>query len=121
MLTLLFVNVCRRDVEDVARIHVEALSPRILGNERYLFHSPELMAPNPIAAAIRETFPQLRGRVPAPDEGAGSGAPSNLVKTDQSKFERAFGKQNWKSARLSALETVQDIVDYEPKSEEQAA
>ncbi|OCT53165.1 putative NAD dependent epimerase/dehydratase [Cladophialophora carrionii] len=109
------------DVEDVARVHVEALSPRIPGNQRYLFHSPELMAPNPIAAAIREEFPQLRDRVPAPDEGSGSGEPANLVKTDQSRFESAFGKRTWKSARLSALETVQDIVDYERRSEKQAA
>ncbi|KIW73899.1 hypothetical protein PV04_01979 [Phialophora macrospora] len=109
------------DVDDVARVHVEALSPHIPGNERYLFHAPELMAANPIAAAVREAFPQLRDRVPAPDEGAGSGVPPNLIKTDQSKFERAFGKQNWKSARLSALETVQDIVDYELTSEKPAA
>ena len=102
-----------RDVDDVARIHVEALSPDIPGNERYIFHSPELMAPNTTARAIREAFPQLRGRVPAPEEGAGDGIPADLIKTDQSKFERAFGVQKWKSARESAIETVQDIVDYE--------
>lgn len=105
-----FVN---RDVDDVARIHVEALSSEIPGNERYIFHAAELMANNATALAIREAFPQLRGRVPAPEEGAGSGLPANLIKTDQTKFERAFGAQKWKSARASAIETVQDIVDYE--------
>ncbi|EXJ63791.1 hypothetical protein A1O7_00126 [Cladophialophora yegresii CBS 114405] len=112
------------DVDDVARIHVDALSPRIPGNQRYLFHSPELMAPNPIAAAIREEFPQLRDRVPAPvpEEGSGSddGMPANLVKTDMSKFESAFGKRTWKSARVSALEAVQDIVDYEARGRTRA-
>ena len=111
---------CFRDVDDVARIHLEALSPQIPGNERYLFHSPELLAPNPIALAIREKFPQLRDRVPAPEEGAGSGVPPNLIRTDTAKFEKAFGKRDWKSGRISAEETVQDIVDYDLRHQEQA-
>ena len=51
--------------------------------------------------------------MPAPEEGEGGGVPLNLIKTDQSKFEKAFGKQNWKSARVSVRDTVQDIVDHE--------
>ncbi|KAJ9608516.1 hypothetical protein H2200_007504 [Cladophialophora chaetospira] len=101
------------DVADVARIHVEAISQQIPGNERYIFHSPELIASTPTVLAIREDFPQLQGRVPAPEEGAGDGMPPNLIKTDQSKFEKAFGEQDWKSARLSIQDTVQDIEDYE--------
>lgn len=101
-----------RDVDDVARIHVEALSPSIPGNERYLFNSPERMASTPVALAIREKYPQLRDRVPAPEPDAGSGLPPNLITTDTSKFEKAFGKQHWKPALDSALETVQNIAAY---------
>ncbi|KIY00221.1 uncharacterized protein Z520_03906 [Fonsecaea multimorphosa CBS 102226] len=115
------------DVEDVSRVHVQALSPRIPGNERYMFHSPELMIGDDIARAVRENFPQLRDRVPAPEEGAAgaaadnnSGVSPNLVKTDMSKFEQAFGRQQWKSARDSARETVKDIVAYEERQKQAA-
>ncbi|OAG34081.1 hypothetical protein AYO21_11775 [Fonsecaea monophora] len=103
------------DVEDVARVHVQALSPGIPGNERYMFHSPELMMADDIAGAVREDFPHLRQRVPAPQRGVDSGPSSNLIKTDISKFEKAFGRQQWKSARDSARETVEDIVAYEER------
>ena len=102
------------DVEDVSRIHIESLSPTISGNERYLFHSPELMASNDIALAVRKEFPQLRDRVPSPEEGSGSGLSEKLVKMDTSRFDGVFGKRVWKSARVSALETVGDfVVDFE--------
>lgn len=70
------------------------------------------MASTAVTLAIREKFPQLRDRVPAPEPGAGSGLPPNLITTDTSKFEKAFGKQHWKSAVESALETVQDVANY---------
>jgi hypothetical protein len=103
-------------VDDAARIHIAALAPTIPGNERYLFHAPGIMQANPIALAIREEFPQLKDRVPAPEEGAtGSGAqsPDNLVKVDLGKFERVFGSWRFKSARESALETVGDVIANE--------
>jgi hypothetical protein len=78
------------------------------------------MSSTPVALAVREEFPQLKNRVPAPEEGASSELPPNLTKTDTSKFEKAFGKQVWKSARVSALETVEDIVAYF-ETEKQAA
>jgi hypothetical protein len=74
------------------------------------------MAGNPTAQAIRDEFPQLKDRVPAPDKDAGDGLPPNLAKTDISKFEKAFGTQNWKSARASALDGVADIVAYVEKN-----
>ncbi|KIW96389.1 uncharacterized protein Z519_03458 [Cladophialophora bantiana CBS 173.52] len=108
------------DVEDVSRIHIQALSPSIPGNERYMFHSPELMVANDVARGVREDFPQLRDRVPAPEEDAGGGPPPNLVKTDMSKFEKVFGRQQWKSARESARETVEDIVAYDERQKQAA-
>lgn len=85
------------------------------GNERYLFHSREMMEASDLARGIREDFPQLRSRVPAPDAGgAGGGLPPALVKTDIAKFERVFGTQ-WKSGRQSTKETVEDIVAFEKK------
>lgn len=100
------------DVEDVARVHILCLSPSVPGNARYLFHSPELLAVNDVARAIRADFPQLRSRIQAPEEGADSGLPPNIVKTDISKFEKIFGTQ-WKSARQSVKETVEDILAFE--------
>ncbi|KIV80291.1 hypothetical protein PV11_07804 [Exophiala sideris] len=101
-----------RDVEDVAKVHVMSLAPSVPGNERYLFHSPELMTGNDMARAVREDFPQLRSRVPAPDDEAGDAVPSNLVKTDISKAEKVFG-MDWKSARQTTRETVADIIAFE--------
>ena len=109
LLTLIF---SLSDIDDVSRIHVESLSPHIPGNERYIFHSHEMMLTTPTVLAIREEYPQLRDRVPAPETGADSSVPQNLVKTDRSKFEKAFGKQEWKSARVSALDTAGDLVAY---------
>jgi hypothetical protein len=108
----ILITFLRRDIHDVARIHVESLSQNIPGNERYLFNSPEVMAGNLTAQVIRDEFPQLKDRVPAPDKDAGDGLPPSLAQTDISKFEKAFGRQNWKSAKASALEGVADIVAY---------
>ncbi|OAP57962.1 hypothetical protein AYL99_07052 [Fonsecaea erecta] len=85
------------DVEVVSRVHVQALSPGIPGNERYIFHSPGLMVGSDIARAVREDFPRLRNRVPAAEEGATDSILSpDLLKTDMSKSEKAFGRQRWK-------------------------
>ncbi len=97
----------------MANVHVLSLSPSVPGNERYMFHSPELLAVNDMARAIREDFPQLRHRIPAPEEGAGSGLEANMVKTDTSKFLNAFGLTVFKSARQSVKETVEDILASE--------
>ena len=89
-----------------------SLSSSVPGNERYLFHSREVMTGNDMARATREDFPQLRSRVPAPDEGAGDALPPNLVKTDIAKAEKVFGTE-WKSARQTTHETVADIIAFE--------
>ncbi|KAK4940802.1 hypothetical protein LTR10_019195 [Elasticomyces elasticus] len=104
------------DVEDVAKVHVMSLAPSVPGNERYLFHSPELMTGNDMARAVREDFPQLRSRVPAPDVEAGDAVPPNLVKTDISKAEKVFGTV-WKSARQTTRETVADIIAFENRKQ----
>ena len=70
------------DVDDVARVNVKALSPNISDNERYIFHSPEILVGKTAVLAIREALPQLREHVSASEEGASSGRPSNLVKAD---------------------------------------
>ncbi|KAI1611688.1 hypothetical protein EDD36DRAFT_420636 [Exophiala viscosa] len=99
------------DIEDVAKVHIRFLSPSVPGNERYLFHARELMTGNDMARAMREDFPELRSRVPAPDEAAGDTLPRNLVKTAISKAEKVFGTE-WKSARQTTHETVADIIAF---------
>ncbi|KAI1623457.1 hypothetical protein EDD37DRAFT_609671 [Exophiala viscosa] len=99
------------DIEDVAKVHIRSLSPSVPGNERYLFHARELMTGNDMARAMREDFPELRSRVPAPDEAAGDTLPRNLVKTAISKAEKVFGTE-WNSARQTTHETVADIIAF---------
>lgn len=90
-----------------------SLSPSVPGKENYLFHVRELMTGNAMARAIREDFPPLRNRVPAPDDSAADDAlPPNLAKTNISKFEKVFGSE-WKSARQTTKETVEDIIAFE--------
>jgi hypothetical protein len=101
-----------RDVEDCARVHVEALSPSIPGDERYIFRSPETLVGDVVAKGIREDFPQLRDRIPAPSERNASEVPEGLVNVSTAKFERAFGQWQWKSRRLSIKETVEDILSH---------
>jgi nucleoside-diphosphate-sugar epimerase len=100
------------DVEDCARVHIEALSPQIPGNERYIFRSPEILVGDVVAMGIREDFPQLRDRVPAPLKSGGTGAPPDLVHVSTAKFEKAFGQRQWKSMRQSVKETVEDILAH---------
>ena len=99
-----------RDVEDVAAIHVRTLDVNIPGNKRYLFHAGPLLKAQKVANQIRETYPQLRSRVP--EGGAGDELPIPLVKVDISKFGNVFGTQ-WKGWWESAKATVDDILRLE--------
>lgn len=73
------------------------------------------MSSNNAARMIREDFPQLRDRVVKPDEAAGgAGIHPTLIKSDASKAEKVFGSQ-WKSARQSIRETVEDIITLEDR------
>ncbi|KIW16159.1 hypothetical protein PV08_06210 [Exophiala spinifera] len=101
------------DVEDVAKVHVKALSPDVPGNERYVFHhTGEVMSSNTAAKIVRGDFPQLQHRVVKPPDEEGPGLHPNLIKSDATKAEKVFGKQ-WKSARQSIKETVEDIIAFE--------
>lgn len=98
------------DVDDVADIHIKALSPSINGNRRYLFHAPELMLSNPAANYVREVFPELKDRVPQGDSNAT--APPNLSRFDISRSEKAFGMQ-WKGWKESVVAAVDSIIKNE--------
>ena len=95
---------------------MEAISPGIAGNERYSFNAPEILDAHVISPIIRERFPQLKDRVPAPEEGVGSAAHPGTVRMDISKFEKVFGKRGWKSAKESALDTAADILAYDGRN-----
>lgn len=100
----------RRDVEDVAAIHVRALDASVPGNERYLFHSREPMLGDVVANLIRGEFPELGTRVPV---GASEAQlPVNIVKTDIAKAEKVFGTE-WKSMEITVRDMVHDILDAE--------
>jgi NADPH-dependent methylglyoxal reductase len=99
-----------RDVEDVAAIHVKALSPSVPGNERYLFHSRDLLSGDKAAHYIREKYPELKNRVPAGDVNVKS--PPNMITTDISKGEAAFGS-TWKSWQDTVTDLVNDIILFE--------
>ena len=75
------------------------------------------MSVNRLAAKVRETFPELRSRVPEPGEG--DGFPSPIVEFDISKFEKVFGSQ-WKGWWESARATIEDILAFEPDSQKPA-
>jgi len=100
------------DVDDVAEVHVKALSPSVEGNHRYPFHAPELMFAGPAAEHVREVFPQLRDRVPPSD--AKATLPPKLSRFNISRFERTFGT-NWKGWRESVAATVESIVEHEKR------
>jgi nucleoside-diphosphate-sugar epimerase len=102
-----------RDVEDCARVHIEALSPRIPSDERYIFRSPEILVGDIVAKGIREEFPQLKDRVPAPLNSDGPVVSPGLVDVSTAKFEREFGQRQWKSMRQSIKETVEDILAHD--------
>ena len=95
-------------MEDVAAIHVKALdTAAVPGNERYLFHAPELMNGHQIAHQIHANYPELRNQVPA--GSAEAVWPQPLAKTDISKANKVFGT-NWKSPWASANESVKDLI-----------
>jgi hypothetical protein len=96
-------------------IHLRALDQKVRGNERYLFESADQMSGPFLATKIREVFPQLRDRVPAPKDN-NDGIPSPLLKRDTSKADLVFGpKTQWKDAWTSARGTVEDIINLEKK------
>ncbi|OBT82007.1 hypothetical protein VE02_09908 [Pseudogymnoascus sp. 03VT05] len=98
------------DVEDVASIHVKSLDLKVLGNERYLFHSGHPQNSSEVAKKIREEYPQLRNRVPKVlDKSAESLV---KVKVDTSKSDKVF-RGPWKDWWESAKDTVDDIVKFE--------
>jgi NADPH-dependent methylglyoxal reductase len=97
-------------VEDVATIHLTSLDmAKVPGNERYLFHAG-VISGNWIANKVRETYPELKDRVPA--GGKGDGFPDPMAKFDISRFEQVFGSE-WMRWWESANGTVKDILEYE--------
>jgi len=99
----------------VATIHLKALDDKVRGNERYLFEAAGEMSGPILAAKIREAYPQLRDRVPAPKDDS-DGVPRPLVKRDTSKADLVFGpKTQWKDAWTSARGTVEDVINLEKK------
>jgi NADPH-dependent methylglyoxal reductase len=97
-------------VEDVAAIHLTSLDmAKVPGNERYLFHAG-LLSGNWIANKVRETYPELKDRVPA--GGEGDGFPDPMAKFDISRFEKVFGSE-WMGWWESANGTIKDILEYE--------
>ena len=100
----------------MATIHIRSLDPKVPGNERYLFEAEEWISGPPLAAKVREAYPQLRDRVVAPKDD-GNGIPSPFVKLDTSKADKAFGpKTQWKDWWTSAQGTVEDIINLGPKA-----
>jgi hypothetical protein len=87
-----------------------ALSPKVKGNERYLYHTRGEMFGDTVANFIREKYPQLRSRVPAGAEGAS--LPEGFLKTDISKFEAAFGTE-WKGWEEGVVDIVEDLLRFE--------
>lgn len=99
----------------MATIHVKAMDPKVPGNERYLFEAAGQMSGPILAKKIREIFPQLMDRVPAPKNNS-DGIPTPLLKRDTSKADQIFGpKTQWKDAWASARGTVEDIINLEGK------
>jgi hypothetical protein len=86
------------------------LSSSVPGNKRYIFNAKGFMLGDNVANFVREKYPQLRGRVP---EGAVDAvAPPNLIKTNTSRADSAFGSQ-WKDWRESVVSMVEDILASE--------
>lgn len=93
----------------MARIHIKSLDFSIPGNERYLFHAAKISA-NRVTDHIRQSFPELRSRVPA--GGEGDGWPVQMAKTDISKAQKVFGT-DWKGWQESVETTVRGILAFE--------
>ncbi len=75
-----------------------------------MFYTHPLLNANELANKVRETYPELRSRVP--EGGKGDGLESLKVRVDIEKFEKVFGNQ-WKGWWESARGTVEDILKYE--------
>jgi hypothetical protein len=100
----------------VATIHIRSLDPKVPGNERYLLEAEGSISGPLLATKVREAYPELRDRVPAPKDDS-DGIPSPMVKSDTSKAEKAFGpKSQWTDWWTSARGTVEDIVNLGPKA-----
>ncbi|KAM3070404.1 hypothetical protein ACMFMG_010231 [Clarireedia jacksonii] len=106
-----FIYPWTMDVDDVATIHVKALRDTTPGNQRYVFHIREPVTAAAVAQKIREEYPQLRDRVPAPKPGSDV-LPESMSRFDTSKSDAVFGTE-WKDWWKSAKATVDDIVKYE--------
>lgn len=84
-----------------------ALSPKVKGNERYLYHARGEMFGNTVANFIREKYPQLQSRVPA---GAGGARlPEGFLRTNITKFEAAFGTE-WRGWEEGVVNIVEDLL-----------
>lgn len=89
---------------------MKSLDRSVPGNERYLFHSHELMLGDVVVNLIRKRFPELKDRVPV---GATSAElPPNMMRTNIEKAERIFGTE-WKSMEISVMDMVYDIIKAE--------
>ncbi|KIW97794.1 uncharacterized protein Z519_01378 [Cladophialophora bantiana CBS 173.52] len=104
------------DVQDVAALHVRSATDinNVPGNERYLIKGPGVLDMNELANKIREEFPELRGRVPAPTkQGEGNLAP--LTTFDTSKAQRVFGTESqFRDGWSSMKDTIADIARLVP-------
>ncbi|KAJ5621170.1 hypothetical protein N7510_005154 [Penicillium lagena] len=99
------------DVDDVATIHLQAISTSVPGNRRYILHAPEPITAVKVARKIREEYPQLKSRVPEAPAG-GDGLIQPLAKFDTSEMNYHFGSE-WKGWWESAKATIDDILKCE--------
>ncbi|PQE19026.1 hypothetical protein CJF32_00010448 [Rutstroemia sp. NJR-2017a WRK4] len=106
-----FIYPWTMDVDDVAAVHVKSLKESTPGNQRYVFHIGEPLTAAAVAQKIREEYPQLKDRVPAPKPGSDV-VPDSLSRFDTSKSDAVFGTE-WKDWWESVKATVDDILKYE--------
>lgn len=99
----------------MAKIHLKSMDPKVPGNERYLFEAAGSISGPLLATKVREAYPQLRDRVPAPKDDS-DGIPNPVVRYNTSKADKVFGpKTQWKDWWTSAQGTVEDIINLEQK------
>ncbi|OQV03402.1 hypothetical protein CLAIMM_08451 [Cladophialophora immunda] len=104
------------DVQDVAALHVRSAVDiqNVPGNERYLIKGPGVLDANELAGRIREEFPELRGRVPAPTTREKSDSPP-LTTFDTSKAQKVFGPESqFRDGWSSMKDTIADIARLVP-------
>lgn len=100
----------RRDVDDVARTHVQSLqTSAVPGNMRYLLVGDEVSAAQ-VANKLRVKYPALQSRIP--DGGKEEVKSKTGAKYDVSRSDKVFGS-NWVSWWDSVVATVEDILAYE--------